>query len=400
MTDEMLASFAGTYGTPAYIFDVAAMKERVLLIRKLWGKDVRLCYSVKANPFVIPAMLEVVDMLEVCSPGELDICRTLGIGAGRLVYSGISKGAGDIARAVDFGCMVYTAESVRQLCLLNAEGARRGLVLPVLLRLNAGSQFGMSEADLRNVLEQHETYANVNIEGLHYFAGTQRWKTVMQAEELEMLRKLYSSLRMEYGIPLPRLEYGPGLPCPYFDSDDFSDTLRPARNVAPVIVQTADWVELTVEMGRFFTAPGGYYLTQVVDTKEDRGIAYAVLDGGMHHVSYYGQVMGMKLPVIRHLRMRGMPGNEEKRRTWTLCGSLCTVADVLVRRMEFNHLELDDVLAFCNTGAYSVTEGMGLFLSRALPRVILHDGNGGGSVLVRDVTETSVLNTPKEYEKE
>ena len=56
-----------------------------------------------------------------------------------------------------------------------------------------------------------------------------------------------------------------------------------------------------------------------------------------------------------------------------------------------NHLEIGDTLIFENVGAYSVTEGIYLFLSRALPKVYLKDENGY-LTLVRDAMETSDIN--------
>ena len=99
--------------------------------------------------------------------------------------------------------------------------------------------------------------------------------------------------------------------------------------------------------------------------------------------------MGMKIPVIKHLKKENINGNEED---WSLCGSLCTTADVIVRQVKMKNLEKDDVLAFCNVGAYSITEGIYLFLSRMMPRVILYDEKIG-SKLVRDFYDSSIINT-------
>ena len=66
-----LKEIANEYGTPSYVFDVAGLKERVKNIREIAPEGVNLCYSIKANPFLIPAMSQVTDRLEVCSPGEL-----------------------------------------------------------------------------------------------------------------------------------------------------------------------------------------------------------------------------------------------------------------------------------------------------------------------------------------
>jgi len=53
-----------------------------------------------------------------------------------------------------------------------------------------------------------------------------------------------------------------------------------------------------------------------------------------------------------------------------------------------------DVLRFDNTGAYCMTEGISLFLSRDLPRVCLIDADGEVR-LVRDLEPTWQLNESK-----
>ena len=62
---------------------------------------------------------------------------------------------------------------------------------------------------------------------------------------------------------------------------------------------------------------------------------------------------------------------------YTLCGSLCTVADVLVREVKLKKLELGDVLEFGHCGAYSVTEAPALFLSRQLPAIYAYSKECG-----------------------
>ena len=150
-------------------------------------------------------------------------------------------------------------------------------------------------------------------------------------------------------------------------------------------------VELTVEMGRFYTAECGYYLTEVLETKAGHDVPYAILDGGMNHLNYLGQMMGMKVPLITHLKRNETGASGAKSQEWCLCGSLCTTADVIVRKTAFEDLEVGDVLVFKNIGAYSVTEGIHLFLSRTMPRILLrHEDNR--IEMVRDFVESSDLN--------
>ena len=396
MTDEILEQIAKSCGTPAYVFDVPALQERVRSAKEIVGPKVHLCFSIKANPFLIPAMLESeAEHLEVCSPGELEICRQLNVPGDKIVYSGVNKTAADIADAVRDQAGIYTAESLLHVELLQAEAHKSGRTLPVLLRLNAGSQFGMSAEDLRSVISHRSEYPDLSFEGIHYFAGTQRKKIQKQEQELQMLKKFFTSVQEEYGFKLKRLEYGPGLPVPYFEGDDFSDTLAPLKELAGALQEAADWAQLTVEMGRFFTSECGYYLTRVMDQKQNKGTFYTILDGGMNHVTYLGQIMGMKNPVIRHLKTAADGHRTGTQQDWALCGSLCTTADVLTRQTAFTDLVKGDILAFCNIGAYSVTEGIYLFLSRTMPVIVLYHGQQSGRAdfqVARAAMETSRLN--------
>ena len=388
MDNQALSAIAARYGTPCFVFDEEALAQRMREIRQIAGDSVHLCYSIKANPFLLPAMRRLTELLEVCSPGELTICEDLRVDPDAILFSGVNKTAADIAHAMDAGVTRFTAESPLHIELLNDAAVARGRVYPVLLRLTAGSQFGMDESDLVDAVAHQERYPGLRFEGIHYFAGTQRKKLSEQRAELAMLGELFDRLKADYGFTVAKLEYGPGLYFPYFTHEDASDTLAPLRELAPDLAAMAQRVHLTVEMGRFFVSACGTYLTTVVDTKVNCGHAYAIVDGGIHHVNYLGGNMGMRLPHIRQLP--GPLHADEALKDYVLCGSLCTTADVLVRKLPLCALSRGDVLAFENIGAYAVTEGPALFLSRDLPRIVLHDA--AGDRLVRDTIHASSIN--------
>ena len=389
MRDEQLLEIWQSCGSPAFVFDAASLRQRAKKMQEIVGETIRLCYSIKANSFLIREMAECVENLEVCSPGELTICEKLGIDTKKIIFSGVNKTLEDVRHAADANVGILTAESILHVELIDQVAKERKTVFPVLLRLNGGSQFGMSREDMLQVIGSRDRYEGISIEGIHYFLGTQRRRLQDQKKELEFLLKLYQEIEQTFGLSLKKLEYGPGLPVPYFEGEDFSDTLAPLKELAPHLREAAKRAELTIEMGRFFVAECGYYLTRVVDQKSNQGTHYSILDGGINHVNYLGQMMGMKVPVIRHLKQT----NAHEKKDWTLCGSLCTTNDVLVRKKSFQGLARGDLLVFCNIGAYSVTEGLALFLSRSLPAVVIVDADGSRK-LVRDHMETSEMNTP------
>ena len=388
MDKTQLLSLAQQYGTPSFVFDTVMLEKRMREIKEIVGEKVHLCYSIKANPFLLPAMAKLTEKLEVCSPGEMEICRDTEVAPETVLVSGVNKTLTDILDALDYGVRDFTAESPLHVSLLEQAAALRGVTLSVLLRLTAGTQFGMDESDLRAAIENRANLPHLDIVGIHYFAGTQRKKLTEQRKEIEALCAFSDALKADYGFEVKKLEYGPGLYYPYFTHEDDSDTLAPIRELAPDLQALAEHFHLTVEMGRFFASECGYYLTAVADAKTNKGSRYVIIDGGMHHVNYLGSNMGMRVPHILHFAGPDHVAGENE--DVMLCGSLCTTADVLVRKANLPPLAVGDILCFTRIGAYSVTEGPALFLSRNMPRILLHTAEG--DVLVRDTIHTSQLN--------
>lgn len=79
---DNLFSIAERFGTPCFVFDEVQLEARMRAVREIVPKAVGLCYSIKANPFLISAMRGLVGTLEVCSPGELEICPSDGRSGG------------------------------------------------------------------------------------------------------------------------------------------------------------------------------------------------------------------------------------------------------------------------------------------------------------------------------
>lgn len=388
--------------TPAYVFSGEEFAERAAAVRKILGKDIGLCYSMKANPFLLEVLPDTFCAVEVCSPGELEICIKRNIPGEKIIYSGLNKGADDIARAVSYGAGIITAESRLHLDLINKVSAEAGTVSNVLVRISADSQFGIDRREAQEILKAHGEYPAINFAGLHFFTGTQKRKPKEIVSELTFLGNYLEETRELSGLELEKVEYGTGLPAYLFidkEIQNISDAeekeLNFLREIAPALHEVTEKADLTIEMGRFFAASCGHYFSRVVDMKTNDGTGYAIIDGGSHQIRYFGQMQGMQIPFIDHIPSDDR-SNEDISRDgepdkWTICGSLCTTADVLARNAEFTDLRTGDVLVFHKAGAYALYECMSLFLSRDMPRIYLHDDEK--LIMCRDRKETNGLNT-------
>lgn len=368
ITEYNIKQISDEHLTPCFVFDENDLIERALKIRKILG-NISFCYSVKANPFLIPSLIPIVDYFEVCSPGELAICKELHVPGNMIIYSGVHKETADVKEAVGYGAAILTAESKRHFDIIRKVSEDLNTSVDLILRLTSKSQFGMSRKDMESILS--DPSSNINIIGIHYFSGTGRKQTDKHREELAMLTDLICELRDKYGLELPMLEYGPGLYFPYFENDDFSDTLKPLKDISDSLRKASEKCLLSVEMGRFLASECGYYLTSVCDIKNSGEDNWCITDGGINHVNYLGQMMGMKNPMIAHYK-KDKRIDDSCGTNYAICGSLCTTNDILVRSRKLESLQIGDVLVFSNIGAYSVTESMGLFLSRTLPGIIAH----------------------------
>ena len=387
MKPEIIENLLENFQTPIYIFDIDVLKQRIKYLRDNLTSKIKLCYAIKANTFIVKEINDDIDKFEVCSPGEYSICEKSNITPEKLVISGVYKTPSVIEymMTTNKGIGRYTVESLEQLKLLDELSKKYEMRINTLLRLTSGNQFGINEEDIENIIANKDKYQNLNFVGIQYFSGTQKRTNKRLQKEIIYLDEFLARLEDKYGFVSEELEFGTGFPVFYFEDDEF-DELEFLKQFSHDIDNMKYNGKIIIELGRSIAASCGSYLTKVVDKKTNKGQNYAILDGGIHHLVYYGQTMAMKFPKHEVYPARKSEATEP----WNLMGSLCTINDILVKQLPVSNLQLGDIFIFKNTGAYCMTEGISLFLSRELPEVaLLKDGE---LHLVRERFETYNLN--------
>ena len=392
LIDEIPASGHSAF----YTFDIGILKRRIRFLQSRLPGNVTLCYAVKANPFIVKGTAAVLDKFEICSPGEAAVCKASGLPSEKMVISGVFKSPDFIESLVsdpDFRG-TFTVESISQYRLLSDLSARYNRPVTLLLRLTNDSQFGIDEAEIEEIIRARLDNPTLHCAGIQYFSGTQKFLLKKIRRELESLDRFLIHLKDEYGFISEQLEYGPGFPVPYFESDEFDEETYLAE-FSRMLDEMSFRLPVTLELGRSIAASCGRYCTHIVDIKRNKGMNYAIVDGGMHHMVYFGQQMAMKRP---KLSVVGKPAADGAS-LWNICGSLCSMNDIIVKQMPLPEIAVGDTLCFENTGAYCMTEGIALFLTRDIPAVWLI-GEDGRAVCVREPFEVYNLNTPNDERME
>lgn len=378
--------------TPFYVFDINVLRDRIDYLNSMMPENVHLCYAMKANPFVVKEIDEIIEKYEICSYGEWNIAKKMGVSDSKMVISGVYKdeiSMEDILNNYKNG-EVFTIESLNQIELLNKLTKEKKKVINIILRLTSGNQFGMCEEEIIEILENRAKYEYLNLMGIQYFSGTQKKLSKRIIKELEYVDEFVLNLKNNLGFVVEELEFGPGFPVVYFETEQDFDEQTYLMEIADKIKNMKYQGHITMELGRSIVASCGSYYTKVVDKKTNKEGNFAILDGGMNHLVYYGQMMAMKKPMLDIL-----PKREDKiLENWNLVGALCTINDLIVKQLPVSNLEIGDIFVFKNTGAYSMTEGISLFLSRDLPKVVFVQG--GEMKIVRENINTYKFNMPNE----
>lgn len=374
-----------------YTFDIGVLKKRIAHIRESLPENIDLCYAVKANTFIIGEIKDSVERFEICSPGESEICDKLNVPAEMTVISGLYKTPEFIESLIKTTKgRIYTVESLLQYEMLNEYAEKYKNPIDILLRLTNDSQFGINREDIENIIVHKDERKYTDIKGIQFFSGTQKTSVKKIGRELRMLDAFILHLKDDFGYVADELEYGTGFPATYFEEDNF-DEEQYFKDVSELFSQLQCGAKITIELGRSIAATCGKYYTDIVDIKRNGGQNYAITDGGMHHIVYYGQAMAMKHPSV------SVCGKEncEKTDAWNVCGSLCSMNDIIVKQLNLPEIAVGDRLCFENTGAYCVTEGISLFLSRDFPAVYLIKEDGT-KVCVRKTVKAAQFNLPTE----
>lgn len=379
-------NIARKYGTPCFIYDEAILANRIKYLRSKFSNKYKFIYAVKANSFILEFIDKYVDGYELCSSGEFEICKNLNLNESKFLISGVNKDYNSIdyifkKSEVD----KFTIESITQYKLIEQCATKYNKRINILLRLTSGNQFGMSEEDVNDVIKSAINNKYMNILGIEYFSGTQKDSINRLKKEINYLNNFINDIEKKHQINIPVIEFGPGLPVSYFDTnfdeDGFLDELSS-------LLTMFGNRKINLEIGRSLVATCGVYATTVVDIKHNENGNIVILDGGINHLVYYGQTMAMRIPNFEVLSK-----NHGPKYIYNLYGSLCTINDIILKNVNLNKLECGDIFIFKDTGAYSVTEGISLFLSRSIPKVVLIDKEKN-NYLVRKEIKTSYINCP------
>ncbi|MBU1007127.1 MAG: diaminopimelate decarboxylase [Candidatus Omnitrophica bacterium] len=389
-----IAELAEKYGTPLYVYSRRTFLDHYRKLRDAF-KSVKplICYSVKANSNLSILKLLVAEGagLDIVSGGELFRALKAGASPRKIVYASVGKTAKEIEYAVKSNILLFNAESLSEIRMINNVAGRLGRKQAIALRVNPNvkakthkyittghkqNKFGIDIKTAKNIFLNRKDFANLDICGIHIHIGSQ----IIDARPfVKAIKKMigFAALLKSRGIILRYFNIGGGLGIIY--SGERPQTAGEyARAVAPLLKKLK--MNVILEPGRFIAGNAGVLVTKVTYIKESPGKNFAIVDAAMNDLvrpslyEAYHEILPVKT------RAYSSTGNI---RTYDIVGPVCESGDFLGKDRKFINLEEGDYLAVMSAGAYGYSMA-GNYNSRPRPAEVLVNGSRAGIISRRE----------------
>jgi diaminopimelate decarboxylase len=370
---------AAAYGTPLYVLDEGAIRERCRAYRAAFESrypTAHVEYAAKA--FLCLAMARLVEeeglYLDVASAGELYTALRAGFPPARIVVHGNNKSPAELQLALQAGAGRIVVDNLDEIELLAALVKTRGSPQEVLIRVAPGvdphthrriqtgqadTKFGLNAASgaalegVRRVLAT----SGLLFTGLHTHIGSNLHDATAHLAALEAVLDLAAEVRRETGLAIEELNLGGGLGIRYTPHDAPMSVEAFAESVvdrltAGLAARHLPLPVLSVEPGRSVVGEAGTTLYTVGAIKEvpipgPPGMRrYVTIDGGMSdnprpqlYDAVYSALIANKATQGGDVRVR-------------IAGKHCET-DILIQDTQIQEPEAGDALAVQATGAYT-----------------------------------------------
>jgi diaminopimelate decarboxylase len=388
-----LAAIASAEGTPSYVYSAALLRERYRAIDEAFlGYPHALHYALKANSTLAVARLlrGLGSHADANSIWEIEAARRAGFAPGSIVFTGVGKSIAELECAVGLGVKAINVESPGELARVEAIAVRLGRTARVAVRVNPDvdakshphistglkiNKFGVPIDTARELLDTIGDRQALRLVAVHVHIGSQI-TTLDPLRRAAHLAGELSAHLLRRGIPLEYIDLGGGLGVSYDGS--------PAPSALEYVAALVDEVKATglpivLEPGRAIAAPAGVLLARVVDVKPRTAASdFAIIDAGMTELlrpALYGAFHGIE-PVTT-----ARAGAVQQ---YEIVGPVCESSDVVGRDRELPRLEVGDLLAIRDAGAYGAVMASN-YNRRPLPAEVLVD-EGGWRVIRRRQT--------------
>jgi diaminopimelate decarboxylase len=379
------------YGSPLYVYQLDRLSDTIAHItNSIPYPHTQFHFASVTNGNV--ALLQIFKNqgwgIHANTPGDIHLALAAGFTPDRIVYSGSNLDRSELRQILEWGIGAINLDSLSQLETLAAVYHPEYPQPRLGLRLNYPPLTGESrigvhpdEFDRANEIAHR---AGLTVAGLHFYRGTGTNATQAFTDAIETLLSLASRLP-----DLTYLDFGGGFGYPYHHQKAAFDWLEFGRILSEKLAKLAKQIHLTIEPGRAAIAGCAVLLARVVAVK---------WQGEKQILGVDSTVANLSVPSV-HGGYREIVSWQDSDELFTtdVCGNTTYSRDYLGRNCQLPRLNIDDIIAIQDVGAYGYAMSSH-FLHRPRPAEVLL-AKDNRHRLIRQREDYSILLTNQIFEE-
>jgi len=391
--DLSLASLAGHFGTPAYIYSQSTILGNYERLRGTLAHIPGLiCYSVKANSHlrILSLLRQAGAGFDVVSGGELARALRAGAAPDSIVFSGVGKTQDEIDAGLAAGIMMFNVESAGELAVIESRARALQKVGRVSIRVNPDVEadthpyistgqmihkFGVPKDEAPELYRQAARSPHLNVQGVACHIGSQILDVEPFLKALDEILIVARNLAAE-GINVEVLDLGGGYGITY-GAERPLDVELMARGLEERLREAS--LRLIIEPGRALVGNAGALITRVLYVKRNQTKNFVVVDAGMN------DLMRPTLYGSYHEIVPARGGTAE-RLLADIVGPLCESGDFFARDRDMPDVQPGDLLAVLTAGAYGFVLSSN-YNTRPRPAEVLVHGAEAELIRPRETVE-------------
>lgn len=362
------------YGTPLHVISSGRIRQKYGELHdasKEYWRDTLICYAYKANSTlaILKFLKELGAGAEVVSGGELYAARLIGVRPDKIVFNGVSKSLSEIIDAITVQVGLLNIESLTELKIVNEIASKLNIQVNLGVRVNFDvpvkthryistgmrlHKFGLDVGEAFKAYKLASKSKYIRVRGIHVHVGSQILSVYpfvkASSSIVSFAEKLYDALKLR----LDAIDLGGGLGIQYSMEDKVLSPRDYCKNVFPIILEKIGSVfdedsTIILEPGRYLVGDAGVLLTRVNYVKQIGNVKWVLVDAGMNDLIRPALYNAFHRVLI--VNKFDIPATE----SYSVAGPICESADVFVKDYLLPKVDVGDVIAILDTGAYGVS---------------------------------------------
>ena len=384
---ELAQELLQVHGSPLYVYDSDILRQTIAAITEAISyPHTKFHFASVTNGNI--ALLKIFKNagwgLHANTPGDIYLGLNAGFYPHDIVYSGSNLNREEMEQVINWGVTTLNLDSISQLRLCcevfsfrakTQKNTTEKLNLGLRLNISEDSRIGVSSLDFNEAISISHA-VGLKISGLHFYRGTGTNATTAFIDVIDSILATAKKLPdWQY------LDFGGGFGYPYHHDHVAFDWQLFGNQLTNKISEIDKNINLIIEPGRSSVAGCGTLLAKVVSVKWQGEKQIIGVDSTIANIAVIS-VHGGYREIIT------LKNSTSQKYLTDVCGNTTYSRDDLGKNCQLPALEIDDIIAILDVGAYGYAMSSH-FLHRPRPAEVLLEN--GTYHLIRKREDYSIL---------